>query len=408
MNTVQEVAPFDPLDEFVFSMVDPNSVTRDNIAKAARDVFGGGAESADFIAKLVEHMMSVSESRSKIVAELVILGGQLQQMMKAAVTHHTGKVGDSTMARRKGASLCFDFFQTALGIRRPTAYNYMRCHMRFADDAEALKIFSFGELNLLAAQHVTDDQITVIKQEKHADPKMTRDDIAEMLKELQSKNEAIIDRDIQLENLEGLLTDNKLALDVSTRENKHLVDQVKTQERNLLENDKSIANLQELLAQRASGYPALEQELAAKSRALADATAELANLRNAKPKIETVEVPVEKLPEAYENVQVAIRDAMADLDKVLLRKSDLESDIAKLNAEIAAEQAERQAGTAVKDALGNLMTTWGDVAAKMATVQLAVQASSDPDQYTPTLEALAATMRKYLAEIEAAVNRKSR
>jgi myosin heavy subunit len=408
MNTVHEVTTFDPLDEFVFSMQDPKAVTRDNIANAARKVFGGGAESADFIAKLVEHMISVSESRSKVVAELIILGGHLQQMMKSAISHHTGKVGDSHQARKMGATLCFDFFQLAMGITRPSAYNYMRCHMKFADDAEAVKIFSFGELNLLAAQEVTDDQISLIKGKKQADPKMNRDDVAAMLKELQSKDEAIVDRDKQLDNLEGLLADNKLQLDVSSRENRHLMDQIAAHERNLSEQDRSIANLQQLLAQRSSGYPALEQELAAKNKAFAEATAELRALREAKPKVETVEVPVEKLPDSYSNLVAACQDAMSNLSELQQQKSDLEAEIKGIEANVAAQKAERDAGSAVNDALADLMKAWGDVSGKMATVQLAVQASRDPEQYNPTLEALAATMRKYLAEIEAALSRKSR
>ena len=99
--TVNEVVPFEPFDEFVFSLQDPNAVTRENIAAVAREVFGGGPETAEFIAKLVEHMLAVSESRAKIVAELVILGGHLQQMMKSTISHHTGRVGNTFQAQRK-------------------------------------------------------------------------------------------------------------------------------------------------------------------------------------------------------------------------------------------------------------------------------------------------------------------
>ncbi|MEM5370961.1 hypothetical protein V4C53_33680 [Paraburkholderia azotifigens] len=404
---VHDVTKFDPLDELVFGLQDPNAVTRNNIANAAQKIFGAGPESADFIAKLVEHMMSVSESRSKVVAELVILGGHLSQMMKSAITHHTGKVGDSMKARRKGASLCLDFFHEALSITRPSAYNYMRCHQRFADDAEAVKIFSFGELNLLATPEVTDEQIQLIKEKKNADPKMGREDVAAMLKELQSKDEAIIDRDKQLDNLEGLLADNKLQLDVSVRENRHLMEQLAGHERNLAEQDRSIANLQELLAQRSSGYPALEQELAAKNKALTEATAELMAMRAAKPKTERVEVPVEKLPDAYKNLSDACADAMVELRRLEERKDGLSNEIESLRANVAAQQSEREAATAVKNALDDLTNAWGEVSGKMATVQLAVQASSNPEQYNPTLEALGAAMRKTLSEVEAALNRKA-
>lgn len=59
----------------------------------------------------------------------------------------------------------------------------------------------------------------------------------------------------------------------------------------------------------------------------------------------------------------------------------------------------------VKRSIEDLTVAWADAAGKMATVQLAVRASSDPDQYKPTLEALAAMLRKYVSEIEAAIHR---
>ncbi|MFP3608364.1 hypothetical protein, partial [Paraburkholderia sp. SIMBA_053] len=71
--------------------------------------------------------------------------------------------------------------------------------------------------------------------------------------------------------------------------------------------------MQELLAQRSSGYPALEQELAAKNKALEETTAELQAMRAAKTKTERVEVPVEKLPGAYKNLSDACADAMGEL-----------------------------------------------------------------------------------------------
>ncbi len=68
-------------------------------------------------------------------------------------------------------------------------------------------------------------------------------------------------------------------------------------------------------------------------------------------------------------------------------------------------QAALDARIAVKNAVADLTTAWASIAAKMATVQLAVQASADPTEFNSTLEAIAATMRKYVSEIEAALQR---
>lgn len=404
-NTLNEVVAFDPMDEFVFSMQDPNAATRENIATVAREVFGGGFENAEFVAKLVEHMLAVSESRTKVVSELVILGGHLQQMMKSAISHQTGKVGNTFQAQKNGASLCFDFFHKALGITRSSARGYIRCHQKFGDDAEAVRVFSYGELNLLAAQDVTDEQITAIMEKKQANRDMTRADVTELLRTLQRQEEAIGDRDKQLENIQGLLEDNKIQLDVTARESNHLKEQLAAHERHLAEKEKSLGNLRELLTTRTSGYGSMEKELADKSKLLEELTAELAALRNAKPKVETVEVPVEKLPEPYKNVSQAVETALSELKDAEARKSNLEDEVAALNSAIASKQAELEAGTAVKRSLDDLTAAWADVAGKMATVQLAVQASSEPEQYNPTLEALAGMLRKYFTEIEAALNR---
>jgi hypothetical protein len=405
-NAVQEVVPFDPLNEIVFSMQDPNAVTRDNIAAVARQIFGGGEETADLIAQLVEDMIAVAESRSKVVSELVVLGGRLQRMMKQIITHHTGKVGDNWKARRKAASLAFSFFEETMQITRPSAYGYIRCHQKFADNAEAIKMFSYGELNLLAAQDVTDEQVNEVLQQKTETPEMSRADIKKLLKTLQAKEEALADRDHHLQNVEGLLADSKLALDVSHRENTRLMEAIATQERGIAEHERSIASLSELLAKKTAGYPALEKELADKKKELSTLTAEFSALQSAPPKVQHVEVPVEKVPEAYKNLEEAITGAMAQLTQLTSQKEGLQAEMDEMKASVAAKEAELKAGIAVKDALDDLLSSWGEVAGKMATVQLAVQASANPEQFNPTLEALAATMRKYVAEIEAAVNRK--
>jgi myosin heavy subunit len=404
-STAREVVEYDPMDDFVFSMQDPHAATREKMASAARKVFGDGPENTDFIAKLVEHMLAVSESRSKIVSELVILGGHLQQIMQAAITHHTGKVGNTFVAQKTAATLAFDFFQTALKITRSSARGYIRCHQKFGDDAEAISLFSYGELNLLSVQDVTEDQLNAIKLKKTERPELTRAEVKELLKTLQRQEEAIDDRDKQLDNIQGLLEDNKVQLDVATRESNHLKQELAEHERHLAEKDKSLATLRELLTTRTSGYGSMEKELADKGRLVADLTAELKALQAAKPKVETVEVPVEKLPDAYANVSEAVAAALDELKEAEARKSTLDKEITQLQASIATQQAELEADTAVRRSLDDLTNAWADVAGKMATVQLAIQASSEPGQYTPTLDALAGMLRKYIAEIEAALNR---
>ncbi|MGF6265357.1 putative nucleic acid-binding Zn-ribbon protein [Paraburkholderia youngii] len=407
-----DLVSFDPVTEFVFSVQDPNAVSRDRIAAAAHEIFGTGPENSDFIAKLVEHMLSVAESRAKIVQELIILGGNLQQVVNMAITHHTGKVGDTLTARRKAAQLCFAFFKTVLGITQPSARGYIRCHQRFADDAEAIRIFSYGELNLLAAQDVTDEQIDAIKlKKKEADElkdpskKMTRDDVQRLLRELQLKDEQVEDAARELENIHEILEDHKTQLEVTERESQHLREQLATYERHLAEKESSISNLRTALTERVSGYPAMEQELAAKNKKVDELTALLKAAANAPAKVEKVEVPVETLPAGFKTTREAVMAALDELEEVKRKTEALRNDQAVIEAEIQQQQKELTASKAVQDSLSALTTAWENVSGKMSTFQLAVLASSDPKLYNPALEALAAQLRKYVAEIEAALQR---
>lgn len=400
-----QMVPFDPLDELVFSMQDPKAATRDKIAAAARDVFGGGAETTELVANLVEHMMAVSESREKVVSELIILGGHLQQMMTMAINHHTGLVGDTPKSQRRGAQLCFAFFERAMKLTRASAYNYMRCHMKFADKAEAVQMFSFGELRILAADDVTDEQIEAVVKQKQATPDMSREDVAKLVKALRLKEEEIADKETHVANIEGLLADSKLALDQSARENGHLKHTIADHERAILEQEKSIATLSEMLAKNSAGYPALEKALADKNKEYKELADKFMALESAPPKVERVEVPVETLPPSYTSLKEALDGLSSQLDEKLREKQLLDARKAELEASLRESQAALDARIAVKNAVADLTTAWASIAAKMATVQLAVQASADPTEFNSTLEAMAATMRKYVSEIEAALQR---
>lgn len=400
-----QMVPFDPLDEFVFSMQDPNAATREKIAAAARDVFGGGAETTELVAGLVEHMMAVSESRSKVVAELIVLGGHLQQVMTMAINYHIGRMGDTPKTRKQGATLGFAFFERTMNLNRGTAYSYMRCHQKFADKAEAVQMFSYGELRVLAAQDVTDSEIEEMRKLKEATPDLNRADIAKLLKALRMRDEELADKDTHVANIEGLLADSKLALDQSSRENAHLKQKIAEHEKEIFEQEKNVATLSEMLARNSAGYPALEKALADKEKELVAVADQLKALQAQPPKLERVEVPVETLPASYASLREALDSVSRQLDEKVQEKRALDERTAQIEKRLNESQAALDARLAVKEALTDLTASWSLIAAKMATVQLAVQASANPVEFNSTLEAMAATMRKYLSEIEAALQR---
>jgi chromosome segregation ATPase len=296
-----------------------------------------------------------------------------------------------------------NFIERALQIKPSIARCYMRCHTKFGDDHEALRVFSLGELNILSAHDVTHEQIIAIMEKKKTSPEMTRKDVDEMLRTLQRQEEAIDDRDRQLENVQTLLEDSKIQLDVTERESRHLKEQLAVNERDLAEKDKNLNQMRELLTSRTSGYSAMEKDLADKSREVDNLTAELTAFQKAKPKVEVKEVIVERLPDSIADVNSAVSAALAELNELDAKKSRTAAELAALESKYGAENTEIEAAAAIKRSMEELTTAWANVAGKMATVQLAVQASKEPQTYKPALEALCGMLRKYLAEIEAAL-----
>jgi chromosome segregation ATPase len=226
-----------------------------------------------------------------------------------------------------------------------------------------------------------------------------------LLRELQIKDEKVEDAERELEKIHEILEDHKTQLDVTERESQHLREQLATYERHLAEKENSISNLRTALTERTSGYPAMEQELAAKNKKVAELSAQADAALNAPAKVEKVEVPVEVLPAGYKTAKQAVMDAYEELEDVKGKTQALLNQQADIEAEINRQQAELNAGKAVHSSLEELTAAWEDVSGKMSSFQLAVLASTDPKQYTGALEALAAQLRKYVAEIEAALQR---
>ena len=117
-------------------------------------------------------------------ADLVALGGHLHGIVADMVQRHVAIVADTPSHRRNAARLCFCFFETAMGVSTARARAYIRCHHKFGDDPAATKVFTFGELNILAAKHITGEHITAMVRVKGENPGMTRQEFTAHLNSL--------------------------------------------------------------------------------------------------------------------------------------------------------------------------------------------------------------------------------
>lgn len=114
---------------------------------------------------------------------------------------------DSKRVRGKAAREAYDFIKKAMPVEESAARQYIRYYERFGGNAEAIRVFNVGELNILAAKKNTDAQIEEIIAVKNADPKMKRDDLRKLIKTIRQRDEELADAQAQRENVTSLLQD---------------------------------------------------------------------------------------------------------------------------------------------------------------------------------------------------------
>jgi len=411
-KTSTSLAPFnllepeglDPLEDFDFlSGSDYSSATRETITEVGRKLFGTKPENEELVARLTEYMLSVTASRKKIAGELVLLGGSLANSMMLIVDDHTAKVGVSTYNINQGKTQAYKYFKESLQLTKHAARKYMRCFQKFGDDNEAVQLFNIGELNILSAHDVTDDQISTVMRHKLANPKMTQDDVQELLNFLRKQEETLEDKEKELENVHGLLEDSKDQLRGAEADSKHLKRQVADLSRALREKENQLQTQSDFVKERTSGLGQLQKDYQDKAKELEKALFELNALKNAKPVVEVQTRTVDAVPEGFTTLSEAYETRMADLKKAEALKAQAEKELAELQANVAASRAAIESENAVQTTLNELVSAWEPFVAKFSTAQLVVQASKDPARYTPSLQALAAMLRKCLSELDGAI-----
>jgi DNA repair exonuclease SbcCD ATPase subunit len=401
--SLNEPDRFDPMLDFDFNAVqDYSSASRENITKIGQNLFGAAPENEELVSRLTEYMLSVKASRKKIASELVLLGGSLVNSMTLIVENHTAKAGVSPHTVNQGRNLAYTYFQESLQLTSHAARKYMRCFQKFGDDNEAIQLFNIGELNILSAHDVTDAQISAVMTAKMANRKMTQADMQEILNEMRKHEEALEDKDKELENIQGLLEDSKDQLRGVEADSKHLKRQVSELNRQLQEREKQLQTQSDFVKERTSGLGQLQKDYQDKVKELDNTLLELNAIKNAKPSVEIQTEIVEKVPEGYTTLSEAYKERLAALERAEAMKKTVENELAEMQAKVATSRAAIESENAVQQTLTELITTWEPFAAKFATAQLAVQASKEPAQYTPTLQALAAMLRKCLSELDGA------
>ncbi|WP_321794632.1 hypothetical protein [Caballeronia sp. J97] len=392
----------DALDD-IFEKHDPKRAHRDTIERAVKKALGNDPAFADLTVQIVESMMAVAEARDRIAADLEVIGAQLLNTMYMLKNVMIAKAGDTTAINRKAATLGFVIFDTALGVKRSVARQYMRCYEAFADNVEAIRTFNVGELDILAAEHVTDEQVAEILAKKKEDPDMTRVDVKRMLQELQKKDAVIKDGEVKLLNVHSQLQDAKTALSVCESEAKHLRNELAASARELAAKEAKLTDMDDHYKRKQAGLSNMEKDLADKDKEIERLSREADALRNRKPEVQVVEKPT--APAGFKSISESIQKSNDELAEIEKRVDEEKAALEQLKAERQRQVDALKAANKVQDSLQEVSSSFEVFSAKLTSAQLAVQASETPAQHAPLLEALAAMLRKTVSELDAALGR---
>jgi hypothetical protein len=392
----------DALDD-IFTKHDPRLSNRDTIELAVKKALGDDPTFEELAVQIIEGLTAVAEARARIKADLEVIGAQLLNVMYSLKNVMIAKAGDTIAIKRKTATLGYVIFENSLGLKRSVARQYMRCYEAFADNAEAIRTFNVGELDILAADHVTDEQVAEILAKKKEDPDMTRMDVKRMLVELQKKDAALEDGRIQLLNVHSQLQDAKTALSVSESAANHLRTELATSTRTIAEREADLARMDDHYKRKQAGLSSMEKDLVDKDKEIGRLNREAAEMRKRKPEVQYVEKPT--APAGYVSIAESIQRSNDEL-------AEIEKQIAVERAALASLETERRTQTAAIDAERKVQASLQDVsvsfevfAAKLTGAQLAMQACETPAQHAPLLEALGAMLRKTVSELDAALGR---
>ena len=387
----------DPLDD-IFGGVSASGAERAKIEKVARQLFGEGEQFADLIAQLVENMVTIAEARARISTDLKTIGGLLINSMHLIKNVMVAESGNKTHTLRRAATLGFSFFDLALGVKKPAARQYMRCYEAFLDNTEAIRVFNVGELDILAADHVTDEQVAAILAAKKANEHMTREDIRKMLATLQKQEEALADRQVQVDNYKTLLEDSKTAQRVAEDEANRLQQQLDATAKLIAEKEAQLQRMDSYYTGRQAGLANLEKDLADKDKEIARLNDERNALLNRKPEVQIKEV--ETTPAGYKSISESLEKRNAELKQLEEQLVERRAELERLEADRKKEAGALEAANRVQAAMQEALSAFEQFAGKLTLAQVAVQASDGLGQHEPLVQTLAAMMRKHLSEIE--------
>jgi DNA repair exonuclease SbcCD ATPase subunit len=387
----------DEFDDFIVPRDGHSRVTRTHIDETAKESFG---EEEELIARLTDSMMAVAESRERIAAEMIALGNQLFHSHHLVRNNMVAKAGDTRAIRNKAASITYEFFEKALNIKQSAARSYMRCYERFGDNAEAIRIFNVGELDMLAAKHITDAHIDEIMLAKESNPDMTRAEVKKLLDELKHRDKALVDSERQLENVASLLEDSKTELYFAGKDVAHLKEELAANARELAAKQAELARLDDLFNRRTAGLSSMEKDIADKDKEIERLQRAL---NNQEPVVEIKEVI--KPPARFTAIAEAVSAKTAELASTEKELDAAKQELESLQQQRSQAKASINAAEKLQNSMSEATAAFETFTGKLSSAQLAMQASSNPAEHRRLVEALSGMLRKSLVEIETWLSR---
>ncbi|MFS8981161.1 hypothetical protein PO002_43480 [Cupriavidus necator] len=345
------------------------------------------------IGRIVQASQEIFLSLDRIQTESLTIGARLAQIDTILLNMFEAACGNRQLARRQASTLLITYCQRVLQMSRSYVFLHMQIYRRFLDNNKALNLFSIGELALLVRASVSDEDLLMVIEEKEKNNKIGRADIRQLLHRSREAEEQLLEVEAKLEG-----TRDELAQAVSTqRDMEFEIKQLRTQaQQAATDRDSHRAALSDAQVDLARSNSSVSKF----QMAIDDLTRErdrlVEQLATVKPRVETKEVIREVPPEKYVSTEAALKDVN---EKLANAQQQLTETLAQVEVAQAAVASEADTQAMLSDFHAHFET----MVTKFSLAQLRVLMEKNHAKVRPALEAMAAVVGRYHADLVAAM-----
>jgi len=395
------LATYQSEPEIVFSDMSGVEITPGKIRTIINTDFGECKLPSEAVQALINSSRQVQTSLRNITKEHVSIGGHLANIASVFINSSIDEFGDSPSVRQRALEHLYKYIERVHAMRHRSARNYIKAFRLIQDNPIAQSCLTHSDAEFLSRKNLPQDVIDAVINAKFtaidAGQNMTFKEVKALTEELMTSRNLLSEAIVTNVDLQEKLADTADLLSNEQIENRHLIEANTKLQSEVRAMQDLVAHSTEDARRQIAHVNALRTDNETLTTEKSRIESTLA-LTLATPKIEWRDR--ENSSEASEVLTAQLRAIDAQLNE---RRKDLEAATGMLKkaSELGEEKQKRNL---IDGKITEIVNLFGTFHATYTTTQLLIAGGGYLSEYRKPLEALAAKMRQFLVEVEAAVD----